>query len=72
VLTNSFEVQSSSSHSEFPGAYAEAAKMDYVSKTSFNSGSKSVNFNEFMKVYLPAKNNAVEALLQTPAGKVAS
>ena len=54
-------------------AYAEAACQGFKSlETSFNAGPKSVNFNEFFKVYDPAKNNAIEALLQTPAGKVVS
>ncbi len=54
-------------------AYAESAGQGFNSlETSYNAGLKSVNFREFFKVYDPAKNNAVEALLQTPAGKVAS
>ena len=74
VLSNAFEVPK-----EFQGlgisqrAYAEAFCQGFTSlETSFNAGPESVNFNEFFKVYDPAKNNAIEALLQTPAGKVAS
>jgi hypothetical protein len=54
-------------------AYAQAETSGFRSlETSFNHGPDSVNFNKFMEVYNPASNNAVEALLQTPAGRVAS
>lgn len=74
VLSNAFDVPEELQGLGISGrAYAESACQGFKSlQTSFNAGPKSVNFNEFVKVYDPAKKNAVEALLQTPAGKVAS
>jgi RHS repeat-associated protein len=74
VLTNSFEVPRLLQQLGISErAYAEAARVGFTSlETSFNAGPTSVNFNMFRGVYDPARNNAVEALLQTPAGRVVS
>jgi hypothetical protein len=52
--------------------YAEAHRVGFKSvKGNYNPGKDSVNFNEFWKHYDPVKGNAIEALFETPAGKMA-
>src|SRR5262249_4865899 len=72
-LTHSFQVPESLRKLGLSErAYAQAETAGFTSLvTSFNRGPDQVNFNKFMEVY-NATGNATEALLQSPAGRVAS
>ncbi|VTR96934.1 unnamed protein product [Tuwongella immobilis] len=70
-LTNAFEVPKEFQQLDLSKRmYAEAERVSFKS-TAGQYHTSSDNFKEFYKVYDPANANEVEALLLTPAGKVA-